>query len=147
MAVNFDPIFPSLDGFLDIVVIDPDGTPNRVLEIGKPWTVEIHWRLTGTGASAIGGNWDVMLSLEHVGGVTDEGTLANANKPLANVEPGSTPTNRKFKHSFTVPGTKPSAEGVYRLVTLITYDDMTGNPAPMAGYTEEPLISFYKSEP
>lgn len=149
-TINFDTLFEAeLDGEIrDLIVRDKDATPNRVIEKGAPWEVEVNWHVYGNaGAIALGGTWEVSLRLESMG-KGYEGEITNQTKDYIDVEVGqSTPKHRHWMLKFVNLGDPLPAdeEGVYRLICLITYNDPFGNPAAMAGAIEGPLLTFYIS--
>ncbi|HEX7975909.1 MAG TPA: hypothetical protein VF498_15985 [Anaerolineales bacterium] len=148
-TINFDTVFPAfLTGNMSTSVIDPDGTPNRVLEITLPFTVVVDWTLSGTSASTIGGTWDVKVILDSI--VLDppapevsKQVAADLGHSLAAVQAGSTPTNRIFKATLPIPAGVVPHTGVYKLITLIDYKDVANNPGQMAAFSEGPMLDFY----
>lgn len=143
-TLRFDPIFEVyLTGNVDdIIVYDPDNTPNRVLPVGQQWRVEILWSLSGNYVTALGGEWHVLLSIEGMGPRLED-DICKGTKGYLDVEPGSNALVRRWKYTCNIPADKVTEEGVYKLATFIHYIDPLGNPLPMAGHAEEPLISFY----
>jgi hypothetical protein len=147
-TTNFDTLFPlTLTGAITILdVKDSDGTPNRVLEIDRSWSVAIDWRMVGTNADTIAGTWKVSLRVESMGSGI-EGEVASTTIDLITVQAGSNPSLRLYHADLTVPAGKIDEPGVYKPVLLITYFNMAGSPRPMAGFSEFPLITFYKDQP
>jgi hypothetical protein len=145
---TFDPIFKEyLTGnVVNIKVYDPDDTENSVLPLGEKWKVEILWHLFGNYVTALGGKWDILLTVESMGS-QEEKTLISDTKDFLAVEPGSTRKHRDWKYTYTVPADAIKEKGVYRLTVFINYVDTLGAPMPMAGHLDEPLISFYEPEP
>ena len=155
-TLNFDTVFPAelIGEVRDIVVTDKDNTPNRALQKGMPWNVEVNWHVMGNGANTLGGQWHVQLNLESMG-EGFEGKIAEKIKDYTAVEPppASTPTHRHWKHLFENLDTKfldppinqGAEEGIFRLIVIITYKDPFGSPAAMAGSLEGPLLTFYKA--
>lgn len=150
VTFNFDTVFPaSLTGQMSTAVIDPDGTPNRVLDITLPFTIEVDWTLSGPNASSIGGTWDVKVILDSI--VLDppapevsKQVAADLNHNLAAVQPGSTSSNRIFKSLLNVPPGAVPHTGVYKLITLIDYRDVNNNPGQMAAFSEGPMLDYYQ---
>ncbi len=58
-----------------VQVIDLDGNPNRVIEAGSGFQVQVRWHLTGTLAALVINDWHVRLFAESIGGGF-EGKLA-----------------------------------------------------------------------
>lgn len=148
ITTRFDPLFPAeLTGEItEMTVRDLSGTPNRVLELDRPWRISADWRLSGTGADTIAGSWKVSARVESMGSGI-EGTVASTSKLLSDVEAGSTATLRLFHVDLNIPAGAIDEQGVYRPVLLITYDNAAGSPRPMAGFADDPMITFYKDEP
>jgi hypothetical protein len=151
-TLNFDTLFEhELDGAIrDLVVTDKDGTPNRVIEKGAAWDVEVNWHVYGDpGVVALAGSWEISLRLESMG-KGFEGEIANRTKNYIDVEASeSTQSHRHWMVKFKDLGDPLPAEeeGVYLLVCLITYKDPFGHPAAMAGAIEGPLLTFYIAQP
>ncbi len=150
MAVTsrFDTLFPAtLTGEITtMTVIDPDGTPNHVLELDRPWRVALDFQLAGSNSDTIAGAWHVSLRVESMG-VEFEGEVASATINLAAVQAGSTPVMRLYHTDLNIPAGTIVEEGIYRPVVLITYKNAAGSPRPMAGFAEHALITFYQDQP
>jgi hypothetical protein len=148
-TARFDTLyFDHIQGEIaDPVVKDLDGTPNYVLELDRPCTVELEWQLESNAPGShpvdlIDGTWEVKVSVESIGkGMEDE--IANANVPLAAFT-SSSPALRTWQHTFNIAANTIKDEAVYRIGTLITYRDPSGNRRAMAGFSEGPLVTFYK---
>jgi hypothetical protein len=90
----------------------------------------------------VAGTYDLHLLLERMGPGSDldltDPFLPDHRIPLT---PGPSPVNY-FKHVDIAPGVVPA--GVYKLVVLLRYLDINGQPGPMAAYEEtSPLLQFY----
>jgi hypothetical protein len=151
---NFDTIFPNdLTGTMwKPQVIDADGTPNRVLEIARPYTVKLDWSVAGSGACCLGGKWMVTVSLESLGEGFEGPVVKDYEVLYTDVAAGSTLTNRKWHLELSVtnplPPTTPHVEpGVFRLVALILYHDPLNMPDAMAAFSEGPTITFFNPGP
>jgi len=152
---NFDTIFPTyLHGhFSDPQVIDTDGTPNHVLDIARPYTVKLDWAVQGTDACCLDGKWAVTISLESLG-EGFEGSVWKAEKLYTDVVPPSLLTNRMWHidADITNPTTDPDPKknvtpGVYKLVVLILFYDVLGNPEAMAAFSTGPTLAFFNPGP
>lgn len=148
-TAHFDTLyFDHIQGQIaDPVVKDLDGTPNRVLELDKNWQAEISWQLESNAPGShpvdlIDGKWEVKVSVESIG-EGDEKQIAATDKPLAAFDTSSAAL-RTWKHTFNIPAGTIEKEAVYQMVTLITYRDPAGNRRAMAGFSEGPLVTFYK---
>lgn len=148
----FDTLYPSqIEGSIkEPLIKDPDGTPNRVLELDRPWRVEINWQLKSSNPATypvdmIDGTWHVQVSVESLG-IGFEGIVAEDDVLVSSFISGTT-AQRDWKKEFTIPVGKVKDEAVYQLVTLITFKDTSGTRRAMAGFMEGPLITFYHDEP
>jgi hypothetical protein len=146
---NFDALYyDHIQGKIaEPVVKDLDGTPNHVLELDRNWQVEIEWQLSSDAPMShpvdlIDGTWEVKVSVESIG-VGDEKEVANTSVALAAFNT-SNASLRTWKHTFNIPVGTITAEAVYKLGTLIAYRDPGGHRRAMAGFSEGPLITFYK---
>jgi len=148
-TARFDTLyFDHIQGEIaDPVVKDLDGTPNFVLELDRPCQVELEWKLESNAPAShpvdlIDGTWEVKVSVESIG-EGDEKSIASANVPLAAFA-SSSAALRTWQHTFNIPANTITKEAVYRMGTLITYRDPAGNRRAMAGFSEGPLVTFYK---
>ncbi len=147
-TIRFDPLFADhLTGWIGpITVHDPDGTPNRVLELDRPWSMTIRWRIESNDpgmhpADVLGGTWYIDQKVESMGpeleanighGEVPYGPPAGANAGLC-----------EWSYTFNFPVGTITEEGVFKLVTLITYRNGVGHRRAMAGFQEGPLVTFY----
>lgn len=145
----FDTLYPSeIEGEIeDVVVTDPDNTPNHVLQLGQPWDVEVTWKLTTNKPttyplSMIDGTWHLQLSVESIGPGM-EAVIATATLPV-NPPLTSTPAERTWEHKFALGAGVITEERIFELGTLITFKDTNGVPMAMAGFHKGPAISFYQ---
>ncbi len=130
----------------DPIVTDADGTPNRVLELDRENTVDITWRITSDDpdmnpATYSNGKWVIQLSFESFGTAL-EFELDPEEVLLADANP-KTKALCEWKKQIKIPANK-AEESVYKMVTLITYRDDDGNRGSMAGFSEGPVLTFYK---
>jgi hypothetical protein len=148
VTAQFDPLFPAeLTGTIQIDVQDQDGTPNRVLEIDRPWRIVLDWHLIGPFACTLAGTWSAQAMVESIGsGFEGQVGPTVTRNLLTQMMPDSTPTNCHWHAHIDVPAGTVTPVGVYKLVSLITYVDAGGDPRPMAGFVDYPLITFYKDE-
>lgn len=147
MATNFDTLnFKDLVGTMNVQVIDTDETPNLVLEIARPWRIEVDWVLHGINADTIGGSWELMAYYESMG-PQNEGKVIPSPivVPMANTQPNSTSIDRRYRATINVDPGLIKEEGIYKLVTLVTYKNLDNKPRAMAGFSEYPLITFYQA--
>ena len=148
-TIQFDipTIFPAaaLDGQINTVdVVDPDGSPNQVLDKGLPFSVVVTWQNTGFFVPFMGGEYTVRAYVESVGPGAER-EIGEATVPVnasglysASISvPAGTlqPAEPELPHN---PGAlKPS--GVYKLVVVVSYSNF-GINLPIAGFSEEKLL-------
>lgn len=136
-TLTFDvPAAPAaLDARVDaVVLLDLDGSPNRVIDQGIGFNVRVDWHLDGTLKSMIAGTWTVRLFVESMGpgpeaqlGTAVVALGANPNySATINVGPNALPAG-------------PPASGVYKLVVVITHEAF-GVKSEMAGFGEGPMF-------
>jgi hypothetical protein len=150
MVSTFDTLFPAeLKGVVaKFEIVDPDGTPNRVLETTREWHINIEWHLSGVGVTSLGGTWHVQVSLESMGKGFEGMVDPIVNIPYADVDPTkSGPTHCHWNASMTITPTemqnKDIGPNVYKPVVLITYTNPAGKKQPMAGFWEGRLMTLY----
>src|SRR6476469_792787 len=82
---TFDiPVLTLHDANISMHVIDPDGNPNRVLEMNSPWKLHLTWYLDGPAIHYMGGSFHVEVQMESMGKsapVEFEGKIATATVP------------------------------------------------------------------
>jgi hypothetical protein len=139
-------------------VIDPALTfpgfevGNHVLDSTKPFQVKVDWAIQGFLAplwlQALGGNWDVSVYAESLGGGT-EARLGTASVSAASGTPTGGVNGTKFSASITVqpnslqehtPGT--DVGGIYKLVVAVFLNsNLLGVPGyDLVGFSEGPFI-------
>ena len=137
----FEHIFgPLLVGNSVAVVEDPAGInpPSTILQTEDPWRVHVDWSITNGAAPFLGGDWEVRVYAESIGGGF-EGLLGSVTVPLNSAPP--MPLPRQY-HVFVNVAGGLLAAGAYRLVTLINYSNL-GVPLEMAAFEEGPIIQVY----
>jgi hypothetical protein len=146
MAENvFETVDPAhLSGKVSSFVIDPEdpNTPQTIIETDDHWEIQVDWSITGLIAPYIGGTWHVRAFLDDLDGGPFEGKVASADLALSTT--GALPLPRKYSTRLKVAAGKVPA-GVYRLMTVINYDN-TGKRLEMAAFSEGPILEFYDKE-
>jgi hypothetical protein len=147
MVENFDTLFPELSGTMEISVQDEDDNPNLVMELTKDFKVIVDWHLKGNNLGSIGGTWHVAASVESLGDMY-EGPVGTP-QDIALTAYDTATSSLKDHHFHAEISVTPAAiptmtEGVYKVVTLITYKDLAGVPGPMAAFSENPIITLYQ---
>jgi hypothetical protein len=161
MTDRFDPNIPStgptspeIQGELSIVAITEQptlGQANLVVNRGKPFDIEVSWRVFGnlvplwlTALSVNTKNWVVTAYAESQG-PGDEVTLGRVDVPVG----GPFSQNETYSAKLTVPAnTLPeenpgddSQSGVYKIVVTTFLDSALGPVGyDMIGYAEGPII-------
>ncbi len=150
---QFDPNIPGLiEGQVTtFVVTDPAGTfppfevGNHVLDPGEAFDVTVKWEVTGLlrplWLAALGGNWNVQVFAESIGGGPE--ILIGADNTVA-----ADPTKSQYDVTFTVPaGTLAegnpgdNVSGIYKLVVSVFLNSNLGGPGfDMTGFNEGPII-------
>lgn len=134
-----------------VAVIDPAvGFPgfevgNHVLERSESFDIRVDWKITGLlrplWLSALGGNWNVQVYAESIGG-GPEILLAQDNTVAAD------PAVSDYTVTLTVPPNSldegnPGSQisGIYKLVVSVFLDSVLGLPGfDMIGFSEGPII-------
>jgi hypothetical protein len=145
MPLEFDPLSTAVtDGNVTVISIDPDATPNKVLELNQPWTGRVSWFIDGPGVAALAGTWEARLFIESMGPQAEQEVTPAITKDLVtDLLATSTATHHEYQADFPVPAGTPSEEGVYRITGLITYTNPFGHRMAMAGFSEGQMIQFY----
>lgn len=150
---QFDPNIPGLieGNITTVVVLDPAGTfppfevGNHVLNRNDSFQVNVEWTITGLlrplWLAALGGNWNVQLFAESIGGgpeillARDDSVAADPNRADYAVQL-TVPPNALDEGN---PGSNVS--GIYKLVVSVFLDSDLGRPGfDMTGFNEGPII-------
>jgi hypothetical protein len=150
---QFDPNIPGLiqGEVTTVVVIDPANVfppfevGNHVLNRNDSFQVTVKWRITGLlrplWLAALGGNWNVQVYAESIGGGPE--ILLARNDTVA-----ADPNRADYDVTFTVPPNSldegnpgSNVSGIYKLVTSVFLDSSLGSPGfDMTGFLEGPII-------
>ena len=150
---QFDPNIPNLieGNITTVVVLDPADTfppfevGNHVLNRNESFQVKVAWKITGLlrplWLSALGGNWNVQLFAESLGGGPE--ILLTSDNSVAALPPAedysvtlNVPPNALDEGD---PGSNVS--GIYKLVVSVFLDSKLGPPGfDMTGFNEGPII-------
>jgi len=143
MAVLETPFPALLTGNITAVVTDPadPGTPQTIIEKDNPWHVIVNWNLTGPMAPFMAGEFIVKTYLEDIAGTSFSGQIGPTMTVNLNEAPPA--PNRAYHRDFTI-GASTIPVGVYRLTTILTYNNM-GVPLELAGFVEGPLVQIYNA--
>jgi hypothetical protein len=156
---QFDPNIPGLIAgeITTVTVIDPADTfppfevGNHVLNRNEAFKVDVAWKITGLirpiWLQALGGNWNVQLFAESLGG-GPEILLASDNNVAA------LPPREDYSVRLEVPANAlqegdPGSQisGIYKLVVSVFLDSKLGKPGfAMTGFNEGPIIQVEDPE-
>lgn len=134
---DFDGL-PALSGAVtNVALIDPDGTPNRVLDASRDFTVDISWTVDpASTAILLDGTWTVSAYAESMG-PGPEAVIGSATV-AANGGPAYSTTITVTTGTLTAD--VPPDSGVYKLVVVITYRTATNVLTEMAAFSEGTLF-------
>jgi hypothetical protein len=159
---QFDPLIPGLieGDVTSVAVTDPQpfvhGLGNRVIDPTKPFELTIEWELFGQlvplWLAALGGDWDVSVYAESLGG-GPEVRLGSVAVPASDQLPctvhSSEPNCVKYSAKVTVPPNTlaehvPGTDqgGIYKLVVAVFLNsNLLGVPGyDLIGFNEGPII-------
>jgi hypothetical protein len=141
----FETVTSPMQGTISAEIVDTSGIPSsRIIRTTDNWQVRVNWTLSGAGAAFVSPNekWVVRVFVESIGPGFE--TLM---PPAAEIQ-ATGGTNQVYNHTFTFPPNAnmahPTFSGVYKVVVVLTLKDPMGNPLPVAGFSEEPIIQFYR---
>ena len=134
---DFDGLGALSGSIVSVQVLDPGGTPNKVIDSGDAFAVRVRWTVAPAATAAVlDGQWRVRLFAESVGpgpelqaGFVNEAADGGVN----------------YEATVTVPAGTLAAHGVpdsgaYKLVVVITYRNTLGVVTEMAAFSEGPII-------
>ena len=115
--------------------------PATVIRTNQTWGVKVHFETSGALSNFLPGTWHIGIYLESIG-PGQEIQAAFLHVPLT---PGPDPVVYDIDVDvaaglISVPNhqTRP-----FKLVTTVSYMWPNGDPGPMAGYLEGPIVQFY----
>lgn len=112
---------------------------NGFINIYRPWSVHIWWRLYGSLRDCICGQWCVSAHLESIG----EGAEFNLKYDHIRFD-----CQDQYWH-VRIPGSGISREhcaSPYKIATTVAYKSLCDHPAPIVGQCCLPPVTFYYSE-
>lgn len=116
----------------------PEYGATTQIEHDQKWGVIFDWTQTGPLGWILCGTWNLKVYLEKMG--PEEKDLPN-QKDVAFIQ-GS---NVSYKEIIEFPAGIVE-DGVYRLVTTITFTGPKGNPGPVVCFGDAGLVQFYTSD-
>jgi hypothetical protein len=150
---QFDPNIPGLIGgdVTTVLVVDPAGTfppfevGNHVLNRNEAFQVNVAWEINGLlrplWLAALGGNWNVQLFAESLGGGPE--ILLARNDTVA-----ADPNVANYAVTLDIPANAleegnpgSNVSGIYKLVVSVFLNSNLGRPGfDMTGFNEGPII-------
>src|SRR5262249_55308458 len=150
---QFDPNIPGLIGgdVTTVVVVDPAGTfppfevGNHVLNSNDSFQVNVAWEIIGLlrllWLAALGGNWNVQLFAESIGGGSEillarDDSVA-ADPAIANYSV----TLNVLPNALDEGDSGSNISGIYKLVVSVFFNSELGSLGfDMTGFNEGPII-------
>jgi len=127
-----------------VEVIDLGGNPNRVIDAGNGFDVQVTWHLTGILAPLIKNDWHVRLFAESIG----PGIEAKLTESTAVAAVLVSPTDVHLSTTLSVPAAQTlgmvnaEGDGVYELVIVIAHDNVVNVRDTMAGFADGLVIEI-----
>ena len=137
----FEPQLPGpyqalFHGHIQTQVTDPHGTPaSTIISMQDDWHLQVNWQVHGMFVPSVSGTWKVRAYLESIGPGPE---LLVADRDIA-MTGGSS-----YSETFFIGPNVPNEAGPYKLVTVITAENMAGGPAPFAAYDEGGILQFHE---
>lgn len=128
----------------EVVEMTPPGIiPSNLIRVDQDWGVHMRWTTHGELAPILDGIWNIQILLEAIG--VPEYELP-AEYRLQKI-----PFDQHLYHAYDITINIPKGVvpvGVYKLVVVATLvGKTTGVPAPVAGFSEGPLLNVYDPGP
>ena len=137
----FEPQFPDefsnlFHGHIQAQATDPHGVPNSsIISMEQDWHLSVNWQVHGALVPAIGGTWHLRAYVESIG-PGPEMEVASADIALDG--------GNNYSRTFAIGPNVPGRAGAYKLVSVLTYTDILGNPGLFAAYDEAGILQFYE---
>lgn len=114
-------------------VLDPDGTPNWILDAAQGGSVQVDWTFSGSLSAILG---DVQFT------VTLVADPVSVNPKLVLGTATVTNASGNYSVTFTIAPNSLNPDA-YRLTTVITsIETSTGGSLPIAGFVDGPIIQI-----
>lgn len=137
-STDFDGLAGLSGQLTSVELIDPDSTPNKVLDSQNPFSVKVKWTINPSNAAILlDGTWSVRAFAESIG--------PGPEASLGSVNVAAVPNKLAYEGTITVaagtlkPDVAPDS-GVYLLGVVLTYQTDQGAPTEMAGFSEGPMF-------
>ncbi len=136
----------TVQGTANVYEVTTPRNPATIIRLDQAWRVEFDWRSEGPDNHVIGGDWQLKIYLERMGGLEFSFTppTGEATEPLRPALNYS-----QYTEYIEIPANTVNEAGLYKLVASITHTglDASGNPSRVAGFAEGPLLQFYEVKP
>lgn len=119
--------------------------PKTIIEADKPARVHVLWSLDGPGTPFVAGTWCVSVFFESMGPAQEMRIPAEPGLQIP-MTPTYGPNHYEAWVNLPADTIKvTSEEGTlpYKMVVTVTYRALNGQPGPMAGFVESPVLQFY----
>lgn len=128
---NFDGL-PALEGSVTtLTAIDPDGTPNKVVDADLDFKVKVSWTVSPAATAVLlDGKWTVRLFAESIGSGPEKGI----GKVEVQADGGTSYTATITVAAGTLPPDSDSEAGIYELAAVIVYRNTSGVLTEMAAF-------------
>ena len=125
-----------------IDVLDPDGTPNRVIEAADGFTVRVTWELKGLVAPLIANTWHARLFAQPLGTAGLTGKLVDTTSVAATAILNGVRFSALLPVTPAQTGAMHDAEGdgVYQLVVVVSHVNSLNHRDTMAGFSSTVVI-------
>jgi hypothetical protein len=127
----------------------PQFAPTNVIRLDQPWGVKVKWLMTGQLTKWLNANFHLNVVLERIGPGADIALptkVVNSLTGTVGVDGIGTPTRSYDEDIKVLAGGVP--EGIYRVVTTLhLFDNLAGQPTPIAGFSDSGMISIFKPKP
>lgn len=129
-----------------VTVLDPDGTPNNIIDADLGFAVQVSWELKGLVAPLIANSWHARLFAQPLG----TGGLAGKLVDTTAVTATAIPNGVRFSATLPVSPVQSNAmhdaqgDGVYQLVVVISHVNSLNLRDTMAGFSSTVVIDIRK---
>jgi hypothetical protein len=133
---------PPVTGQFEAVVLDSGAQPTNVIRASQQWQIDCRWFIQGGFASSLGGRWEVSAAFEALG----PGPEFVQQLPAIPLD-GRTGPGSPYLATINFPPGSINLAGLqkvaFKVVALLNYDDVAGNPGPMAAAVDLDVIHIY----
>jgi hypothetical protein len=138
------PFTPTLlRGRIEAAVVEIGGIePTNIIRNDQDFEVQLTWTLEGTLTPFVCGAWCVAVHLESIGAGAEFKLPVDALHLPLDPAPGA----QEYRAWVRIPAGSVPADlcgTAYKLVSTVTYLTPKGQPGPMAGYVEGPIVFVY----